>query len=134
MLALAHCTCASANPDQALLLRGWVPPAVPSQVKAGISAAHLGDDEAAERHFAVLRDLGVDANGDLYLSVADSLVTLGRPKDATPYLQVGTPFLFMPNTRVLRPTTCSWVRDAGYGNWKRVSMRQHCSASLHISS
>ena len=82
---------------------------MPSQVKAGISAAHLGDDEAAERHFAVLRDLGVDANGDLYLSVADSLVTLGRPKDATPYLQVGTPFLVFCQI----PVFCALQRARG---------------------
>lgn len=61
------------------------------QVKAGISAAHLGDNATAERHFAVLKELGVDANGDLYLSVADTLMQLGRPQFAAPYLQAGPP-------------------------------------------
>lgn len=60
-------------------------------MKAGISAVHLGDQETAERHFAVLRDLGVEANGDLYLSVADTMMQLGRPQDALPYLQVSAP-------------------------------------------
>ena len=58
------------------------------QVKAGISAAHLGDITTAEGHFGVLIDLGVAANGDLYLSVAETLMQLGRPHDAVPYLEV----------------------------------------------
>ena len=59
-----------------------------TQVKAGISAAHLGDLTTAEQHFAVLRALGATDNIDLYLSVANALFVLDRPEDALPYYQV----------------------------------------------
>jgi len=59
-----------------------------TQVKAGISAAHLGDHTTAEQHFAVLRALGATDNIDLYLSVANALFVLDRPEDALPYFQV----------------------------------------------
>ena len=59
-----------------------------AQVKAGISAAHLGDQTTAEQHFAVLRALGATDNTDLYLSVANAFQTLGRHEDALPYFQV----------------------------------------------
>ncbi len=59
-----------------------------TQVKAGISAAHLGDHTTAEQHFAVLRALGATDNIDLYLSVANALFFLDRPEDALPYFQV----------------------------------------------
>ncbi len=59
-----------------------------AQVKAGISAVHLGDDATAERHFSVLRALGAANNADLYLAVADALVEVDRLEDALPYLLV----------------------------------------------